>query len=193
MKKKKYTIICTAVSLVILIAVIVLALIKANKPATKPDEASNTSSTASDVVVEIGNIEETESGSENNSSDSLSFIEPDETEADKLLNENKKSKDNSKAESAKTESTISSSEAEETESVEVQTFEEGKTELEDTADDYLKANKIDPKTAGETGEICPNCGKKIWNPDKYGFFIPGMPEDYENSGYCLGTCGISLE
>lgn len=193
MKKKKYTIICTAVSLVILIAVIVLALIKANKPATKPDEASNTSSTASDVVVEIGNIEETESGSDNNSSDNLSFIEPDETEADKLLNENNKSKDNSKAESAKTESAKSSSEAEETESAEVQTFEEGKTELEDTADDYLKANKIDPKTAGETGEICPNCGKKIWNPDKYGFFIPGMPDNYENSGYCLGTCGISLE
>ena len=193
MKKKKYTIICTAVSLVILIAVIVLALIKANKPATKPDEASNTSSTASDVVVEIGNIEETESGSDNNSSDNLSFIEPDETEADKLLNENNKSKDNSKAESAKTESAKASYESEETESVEVQTFEEGKTELEDTADDYLKANKIDPKTAGETGEICPNCGKKIWNPDKYGFFIPGMPDDYENSGYCLGTCGISLE
>ena len=56
MKTKKYTIICTAVSLVILIAVIVLALIKANKPAAKPDEALNTSSTASDVVVEIGNI-----------------------------------------------------------------------------------------------------------------------------------------
>ena len=193
MKKKKFTIICTAVSLVILIAVIVLALIKANKLVGKSDDTSDTSSTASDVVVEIGNIEETESGSDNNSSDNLSFIEPDETEADKLLNENNKSKDNSKAESAKTESTISSSEAEETESVEVQTFEEGKTELEDTADNYLKANKIDPKTAGETGEICPNCGKKIWNPDKYGFFIPGMPDDYENSGYCLGTCGISLE
>lgn len=188
MKKKKFTIICTAVSLVILIAVIVLALIKANKPVGKSDDTSDTSSTASDVVVEIGNIEETESGSDNNSSDNLSFIEPDETEADKLLNENNKLKENSKAES-----TISSSEAEETESVEVQTFEEGKTELEDTADDYLKANKIDPKTAGETGEICPNCGKKIWNPDKYGFFIPGMPEDYENSSYCLGTCGISLE
>lgn len=193
MKKKKYTIICTAVSLVILIAVIGLALIKANKPVAKTDETSSASSIESDVVVEIGNIEETESGSENNSSDNLSFIEPDETEADKLLNENNKSKDNSKAESAKTESAKASSEAEETESVEVQTFEEGKTELEDTADDYLKANKIDPKTAGETGEICPNCGKKIWNPDKYGFFIPGMPDDYENSGYCLGTCGISLE
>ena len=188
MKKKKFTIICTAVSLVILIAVIVLALIKANKPVGKSDDTSDTSSTASDVVVEIGNKEETESGSDNNSSDNLSVIEPDETEADKLLNENNKLKENSKAES-----TISSSEAEETESVEVQTFEEGKTELEDTADDYLKANKIDPKTAGETGEICPNCGKKIWNPDKYGFFIPGMPDDYENSGYCLGTCGISLE
>ena len=188
MKKKKFAIICTAVSLVILIAVIVLALIKANKPVGKSDDTSDTSSTASDVVVEIGNIEETESNSENNSSDNLSFIEPDETEADKLLKENKKLKDNSKAESAK-----ASSETEEAESVEVQTFEEGKTELKDTADDYLKANKIDPKTAGETGEICPNCGKKIWNPDKYGFFIPGMPDDYENSGYCLGTCGISLE
>lgn len=188
MKKKKYTIICTAVSLVILIAVIVLALIKANKPVAKTDETSSASSIESDVVVEIGNIEETESGSENDSSDNLSFIEPDETEADKLLNENNKSKDNSKAESAK-----ASSEDEEAKNVEVQTFEEGKTELEDTADDYLKANKIDPKTAGETGEICPNCGKKIWNPDKYGFFIPGMPDDYENSGYCLGTCGISLE
>ena len=41
--------------------------------------------------------------------------------------------------------------------------------------------------------ICPHCNKKIWNPDKYGSFIPGMPEDYENSGYCLGTCGISFE
>ena len=193
MKKKKYTIICTAVSLVILIAVIVLALIKANKLVGKSDDTSDTSSTGSDVVVEIGNIEETESGSDNNSSDNLSFIEPDETEADKLLNENNKLKENSKAESAKTESAKASSEAEEAESIEVQTFEEGKTELEDTADDYLKANKIDPKTAGETGEICPNCGKKIWNPDKYGFFIPGMPDDYENSGYCLGTCGISLE
>lgn len=188
MKKKKYTIICTAVSLVILAAVIVLVLIKANKPLDKTDETSSASSTASDVVVEIGNIEATESGGDNNSNDNVSFIEPDETKADKLLNENKKSNDNSKAES-----TIAYSETEETESVEVQTFEEGKTELEDTADDYLKANKIDPKTAGETGEICPNCGKKIWNPDKYGFFIPGMPDDYENSGYCLGTCGISLE
>ena len=192
MKKKIIIVLCG----VILVSVLALAgafMIFNNKPTAKSDEAKNPSEKSPDIQIEIDNTDEVESSSDNNSSDNLSFIEPDETEADKLLNENNKSKDNSKAESAKTESTISSSEAEEAESVEVQTFEEGKTELEDTADDYLKANKIDPKTAGETGEICPNCGKKIWNPDKYGFFIPGMPDDYENSGYCLGTCGISLE
>lgn len=191
--KKKIIIVLCGVILAALLALAGAFVIFNNKPTAKSDEAKNPSEKSPDIQIEIDNTDEVESSEDNNSSDNLSFIEPDETEADKLLNENKKSKDNSKAESAKTESTISSSEAEETESVEVHTFEEGKTELEDTADDYLKANKIDPKTAGETGEICPNCGKKIWNPDKYGFFIPGMPDDYENSGYCLGTCGISLE
>ena len=192
MKKKKIIVLCG----VILAALLALAgafVIFNNKPTAKSDEAKNPSKKSPDIQIEIDNTDEVEISEDNNSSDNLSFIEPDETEADKLLNENNKLKENSKAESAKTESAKASSEAEEAESVEVQTFEEGKTELEDTADDYLKANKIDPKTAGETGEICPNCGKKIWNPDKYGFFIPGMPDDYENSGYCLGTCGISLE
>ena len=191
--KKKIIIVLCGVILAALLALAGAFVIFNNKPTAKSDEAKNPSEKSPDIQIEIDNTDEVESGSDNNSSDNLSFIEPDETEADKLLNENNKLKDNSKAESAKTESAIASSEAEETESVEVQTFEEGKTELEDTADNYLKANKIDPKTAGETGEICPNCGKKIWNPDKYGFFIPGMPDDYENSGYCLGTCGISLE
>ena len=191
--KKKIIIVLCGVILAALLALAGAFVIFNDKPTAKSDEAKNPSEKSPDIQIEIDNTDEVESGSDNNSSDNLSFIEPDETEADKLLNENNKSKDNSKAESAKTESAKSSSEAEETESVEVQTFEEGKTELEDTADDYLKANKIDPKTAGETGEICPNCGKKIWKPDKYGFFIPGMPDDYENSGYCLGTCGISLE
>ena len=191
--KKKIIIVLCGVILAALLALAGAFVIFNNKPTAKSDEAKNPSKKSPDIQIEIDNTDEVESSEDNNSSDNLSFIEPDETEADKLLNENNKSKDNSKAESAKTESAKSSSEAEETESVEVQTFEEGKIELEDTADDYLKANKIDPKTAGETGEICPNCGKKIWNPDKYGFFIPGMPDDYENSGYCLGTCGISLE
>lgn len=186
--KKKIIIVLCGVILAALLALAGAFVIFNNKPTAKSDEAKNPSKKSPDIQIEIDNTDEVESSEDNDSSDNLSFIEPDETEADKLLNENNKSKDNSKAES-----TISSSEAEETESVEVQSFEEGKTELEDTADDYLKANKIDPKTAGETGEICPNCGKKIWNPDKYGFFIPGMPDDYENSGYCLGTCGISLE
>ena len=191
--KKKIIIVSCGVILAALLALAGAFVIFNNKPTAKSDEAKNPSKKSPNIQIEIDNTDEVESSSDNNSSDNLSFIEPDETEADKLLNENNKLKENSKAESAKTESAKASSEAEETESVEVQTFEEGKTELEDTADDYLKANKIDPKTAGETGEICPNCGKKIWNPDKYGFFIPGMPDDYENSGYCLGTCGISLE
>lgn len=191
--KKKIIIVLCGVIIAALLALAGAFVIFNNKPTAKSDEAKNPSKKSPDIQIEIDNTDEVESSEDNDSSDNLSFIEPDETEADKLLNENNKSKDNSKAESAKTESAKASSEAEEAESVEVQTFEEGKTELEDTADDYLKANKIDPKTAGETGEICPNCGKKIWNPDKYGFFIPGMPDDYENSGYCLGTCGISLE
>ncbi len=191
--KKKIIIVLCGVILAALLALAGAFVIFNNKPTAKSDEAKNPSKKSPDIQIEIDNTDEVESSEDNDSSDNLSFIEPDETEADKLLNENNKSKDNSKAESAKTESAKASSESEETESVEVQTFEEGKNELEDTADDYLKANKIDPKTAGETGEICPNCGKKIWNPDKYGFFIPGMPDDYENSGYCLGTCGISLE
>ena len=191
--KKKIIIVLCGVILAALLALAGAFVIFNNKPTAKSDEAKNPSEKSPDIQIEIDNTDEVESSEDNNSSDNLSFIEPDETEADKLLKENNKTKDNSKAESAKTESAKASYEAEETESVEVQTFEEGKTELEDTADDYLKANKIDPKTAGETGEICPNCGKKIWNPDKYGFFIPGMPDDYENSGYCLGTCGISLE
>lgn len=191
--KKKIIIVLCGVIIAALLALAGAFVIFNNKPTAKSDEAKNPSKKSPDIQIEIDNTDEVESSEDNDSSDNLSFIEPDETEADKLLNENNKSKDNSKAESAKTESAKSSSEAEEAESVEVQTFVEGKTELEDTADDYLKANKIDPKTAGETGEICPNCGKKIWNPDKYGFFIPGMPDDYENSDYCLGTCGISLE
>ena len=191
--KKKIIIVSCGVILAALLALAGAFVIFNNKPTAKSDEAKNPSKKSPNIQIEIDNTDEVESSSDNNSSDNLSFIEPDETEADKLLNENNKLKENSKAESAKTESAKASSEAEEAESVEVQTFEDGKTELEDTADDYLKANKIDPKTAGETGEICPNCGKKIWNPDKYGFFIPGMPDDYENSGYCLGTCGISLE
>ena len=73
----------------------------------------------------------------------------------------------------------------------VTTFEEGKKQIEQRALEYLTEHNIDPATAGETGEIC-HCGKKIWNPDKYGFCIPGYPNDYENSGYCTGACGIQI-
>ena len=79
------------------------------------------------------------------------------------------------------------------ESKETKTFEEGKKELEETASNYLKEHNIDVKTAGETGEKCVHCGSKLWDPDKYGEFIPGMPENYNNSGYCLGACTLILE
>lgn len=155
--------------------------------------------------------------SETVSSEEEKFIEPDETKADEILKnhssktessvsskhkEEKKLNSETKKEESKTSSKSSSSKKVDTSSKkteskskdeDTQTLEEGQKELEDTASDYLKKHNIDLKTAGETGELCPNCNKKIWNPDKYGFFIPGMPEDYENSGYCLGTCAIVLE
>ena len=68
------------------------------------------------------------------------------------------------------------------------------------ANKYFEENGIDPATAGETGEVCPWCGKKIWDSSKYGvisengalYLIPGDPENWETSGYCRGTCGIIL-
>lgn len=186
MKNKKIIVLCG----VILAAVSALAaalIVFNNKPIAKSEATKSSSEKSSDIQIEFDSTDVSESGAYNNANDNLSFIEPDETEADKLLNDNKL-KENSKSESSK-----ASSAARKTENAGVQSVEESKAESECTADDYLKANKIDPETAGETGERCSNCGKKIWNPDKYGFFIPGMPDDYENSGYCLGTCGISLE
>ena len=111
MKKKIIIVLCG----VILVSVLALAgafMIFNNKPTAKSDEAKNSSEKSPDIQIEIDNADEGESGGDNNSSDNVSFIEPDETEADKLLNENNKLKENSKAESAKTESAKASSEAE---------------------------------------------------------------------------------
>lgn len=200
MSKQKRSII-TIVSLILILAVSVVAFFIISED---PPKDNNNSTVISEVLssVTIENIESTVSSDDTaESKNEKVVITPDETEADKLLQNNSTASSNEKAESKaeKTESkveepkpTIKNPEPSETVE-ETQTFEESKEELEDTIDDYLTKHNIDPKTAGETGEICPNCNKKIWNPDKYGFYIPGMPEDYENSGYCLGTCGISLE
>ena len=193
MSKQKRSII-TIVSLILILAVSVVAFFIISGESPKDN---NNSKVVSDVSspVEIGEIEPVVSSEDSTESkDDESFITPDETEADKILNNNSNVSSDEKTESKVEEPTpaIETPEPSETE-VETQTFEESKEELENTIDNYLAKHNIDPKTAGETGEICPNCNKKIWNPDKYGFYIPGMPEDYENSGYCLGTCGISLE
>lgn len=162
------------------------------KDIPKDDTSSVTSKT-----VNVEEIEDEQHGQDSVSSKdtTVSYIEPDETEADKILEEKKKEKIlNSSSASYNNSSVVSKTESGNTTvSSSPQSFEEGKTSLENKAMQYLIEHNIDPKTAGETGELCQHCGKKIWNPDKYGNFIPGMPENYENSGYCLGTCGISFE
>ena len=183
------------ITLILILAVGIAAVFIAGKDATpkvnssSDTTVSNVSSTVSIEEIEDNNSEPAETESEHE------FIKPDETEADKILNKGNVSSQSDTSSTVKNEEpkpTIETPEPSETE-VETQTFEESKEELENTIDNYLAKHNIDPKTAGETGEICPNCNKKIWNPDTYGFYIPGMPEEYENSGYCLGTCGISLE
>lgn len=71
-----------------------------------------------------------------------------------------------------------------------QTWEQGQQQLKDQANQYLQDNNIEASTAGATGVFCKHCKKEIWDPDKYGFGIPGYPEDL--SQYCYGSCGIVL-
>ena len=181
MKNKFTGLLIAGIALIVVIALTVVFLIPKDqsKDNKKPD---NTTSTTSKVDVVVEDIVVTES-SKNNSANNNSFIEPNESEADKLLEESKPvgGKPTNKPENESV-----------SENEEVKSFEESKNELTNTALDYLKKHNIDPKTAGETGDICIHCCKKIWNPDKYGLFIPGMPENYENSGYCLGTCAITF-
>lgn len=74
----------------------------------------------------------------------------------------------------------------------VSTYKENQKKHENKVESYLEKHDIDPDTAGETGEKCPHCGKKIWNPNKYGLNNPGYPDDYENSGYCTGWCAVQV-
>ncbi len=78
---------------------------------------------------------------------------------------------------------------------ETSTWEQGQQELKDKVDKYLEDNNIDPDTAGATGKTCVRCGKPIWNPDKFGFCIPGDPESgyySASSVWCDGACHIIL-
>ena len=189
--KNKFMLIGGAILAVLLVIVLIVTMIpKAPESPKEPIDTPNTSSTtSSNTNVEIEDIKgpETDTSETTGTGD---FIEPSESEADKLWKENEKKPNTSSTNETTTQKTENKTPT--TESNDTQTFEDSKKELEKTAKDYLKENNIDPKTAGETGEVCAHCGKKIWNPDKYGLFIPGMPDNYEASGYCLGTCGITF-
>ena len=183
--KKKAMIIGGAVIATILVVILIISLIPQNQESTEtPTDVPSSNVPTSNEIVEVEDIKTTES----QSLDPGSFIEPNESEADKIIEENKKeaeSKVDSKPQSTSDKKPTSPKQ-------ETPSFEDSKNEVKQTAEDYLKENNIDPKTAGETGELCAHCEKKIWDPDKYGLCIPGMPDNYENSGYCLGTCGITL-
>lgn len=193
MSKQKGNVL-TVIVYILIIILTILAIIFLPKEKEKKKTESEVVSSEVSSSVNVEDIETEEKKDESEQTESKvesNFITPDETEADKILEENK-NKNNVSSSSVSNPVTSDASKKDE-ETNYPKTFEDGKKQLEDIARDYLEKNNIDPKTAGETGEICPNCGKKIWNPDKYGNFIPGMPEDYENSGYCLGTCALFLE
>lgn len=189
--KNKFLIIGSAILAVVLVVILIITTLP-SKPADKPIDEPINSTVTSTTTVTVDDIEDT---SDTSSTTEGNFIEPNESEADKILNENSKKEEttlSNKETASKKEITSNKTESTTSKKEETQSFEDSKIELENTAEDYLKKHNIDPKTAGEAGETCAHCGKKIWNPDKYGFFIPGMPDNYENSGYCLGTCGITF-
>lgn len=211
MSKKTKGIIAVVLCILILALTFSVAFIlKKDKPKEENENQVVSSETASSIDIENIVPEEPEIEVKSSKSKTESdFIEPDETKADEILEESKR-KDKTTSSSSvsvsvkqevKQEPVNPSSEkqiaqadtSQSNTTAPTQSFEDGKQALADKTAKYLKEHNIDPKTAGETGELCPHCNKKIWNPDKYGSFIPGMPEDYENSGYCLGTCAISFE
>ena len=205
-KQRKNIIMVIILSLIL--AITLTAFFVTKKDGPKKETDSETVSSEVDLDLKVEDIENEEKN-QADSSDKVqsNFIEPDETEADKILEENKNKNNNKKNQTSsesktdKQETTkVTSSEDKTNESSEptdasenTQSFEDGQDILKKDTLEYLEKHNIDPKTAGETGELCQHCGKKIWNPDKYGDFIPGMPENYENSGYCLGTCAISFD
>ncbi len=200
MKNNKKLWIIGSIAVAVVIAIILCTVLFPGKKAEKT-ETENTVSTEQTPL----NIDDTEIKPTSSDDDTETFIEPDESEADRIIEEHKKATASSQTETAenkkpsqstskpKAENSNSKTQTTTSKKSETETFGESKKQLENTAENYLKTHSINPKTAGETGETCPYCGKKIWDPDKYGLCIPGMPDNYENSGYCLGTCGIKLE
>ena len=147
--------------------------------------SSDTTSEKKDTSSKRNMSSEKISSKENMSSDQATSSTK-ESGTSSVANTTSKNSTSSKAATSKKQEASS-------EAVKTTTFEEGKQKLKKAAEEYMKEHNIDPATAGETGEICPNCGKKIWDRHKYGRGNPGMPEGgfgNEDSKYCNGACAL---
>lgn len=193
---KKACVITASAAAVLVVAVLILSLIFGK---SKPETADNTSNVSSSDSSSSINIEEPKDDAVSSEvlPDTDNYISPDESEADKILSENTANTSKQEAvqkpqEDVKKEESVPVSTIDEPETVVNKSSEQLEAERELEVKKYLEENGIDPATAGETGQLCPGCGKKIWDPDKYGFGNPGYPDNYENSGYCTGWCTVQV-
>lgn len=197
---KKACVITASAAAVLVVAVVIFAFIFGK---SKPETANNTSDISSSDSSSSINIEEPKDDAVSSEvlPDTDNYISPDESEADKVLSENTANTSKQEAvqkpqEEVKKEESVPVATIQEPETGAdpdpLKTYEENKRRKEEEVKKYLEENGIDPATAGETGQLCPGCGKKIWDMDKYGLNNPGMPDDYENSGYCTGWCTVQV-
>ncbi|MGN0451621.1 MAG: hypothetical protein ACI4FN_05875 [Acutalibacteraceae bacterium] len=193
---KKACVITASAAAVLLVAVLILSLALGKG---KPETADNTSDVSSSDSSSSINIEEPKDDAVSSEvlPDTDNYISPDESEADKVLSENTENTSKQEAvqkpqEDVKKEESVPVSTIDEPETVVNKSSEQLKAERELEVKKYLEENGIDPATAGETGELCPGCGKKIWDPNKYGLGNPGDLDNYENSGYCTGWCTVQV-
>lgn len=198
-KHKKPCIAVAALAVVVALAVALSLLTKRPAPVIQPDTA-DTSSAESVAEITIEAPDSTDDGSENELlPDSDNYIAPDESDADKLLNESTPTTPaveapqitvapSSNAAATPSEPLLSDEELKKRE-------EEGRQQTRDKARQYLDEHNIDYATAGFTGENCRTCGRPIWDSNKYGLAIPGLwinfgiPED----AVCTGFCGVIFE
>lgn len=193
---KKACVITASAAAVLVVAVVIFAFIFGK---SKPETANNTSNVSSSDSSSSINIEgpKDDAVSSEVLPDTDNYISPDESEADKILSENTANTSKQEAvqkpqEEVKKEESVPVSTIDEPETVVNKSSEQLKKEHELEVKKYLEEHGIDPATAGETGQLCPGCGKKIWDADKYGFNNPGELENYENSEYCNGWCTVQV-
>lgn len=200
---KKVCIISASALVLIAAAVITLTTLVSRK--NEPDNTSDNSSSSEPTASISVKAPESEPESSETLPDTDNYISPDESNADKVLSETApvSSKQEQTAQKPQTETKKEEpAQKPQTEVKKEETassapeyandYEKHVAERKERVRKYLEENGIDPANAGETGELCPGCGKKLWNPDKYGLANPGYPEDIENSEYCTGWCTVQV-